>query len=104
MGAWGAERDRCGVLTRRYYRGYTMTMKTAVSIPDELFRAADRVARRLGLSRSEFYQRALALYLENHNDALVTEQLNLVHDGADDGKVDPVLDVLQWASIVREKW
>jgi metal-responsive CopG/Arc/MetJ family transcriptional regulator len=79
-------------------------MKTAISIPDDLFEAADRVAKRLGLSRSEFYQRAIAKYLEGQSDSAVTAQLNTVYraEGAD--RVDPVLDALQWGSIVREEW
>lgn len=79
-------------------------MKTAISIPDELYQAADRMAKRLGLSRSELYQRALAKYLESHSDLAVTERLNAVYGGEDSGSVDPVLDALQRASIVREKW
>ena len=34
-------------------------MKTAVSIPDHVFDAAERLAEKLGISRSELYQRAL---------------------------------------------
>jgi metal-responsive CopG/Arc/MetJ family transcriptional regulator len=44
--------------------GYTSSLKTAISIPDNLFEAADKVARRLGISRSELYQRAIARFLE----------------------------------------
>jgi len=38
-------------------------MKTAVSIPDELFRRADELGRRLGKSRSQIYREALADYV-----------------------------------------
>ena len=88
----------------RYDRCYTARMKTAISIPDDLFEAADRVAKRLGLSRSEFYQRALAKYLESYSNTAVTAQLNTVYTTEDPGQVDPVLDAIQWGSIVREDW
>ncbi len=79
-------------------------MKTAISIPDDLFEAADRVAKRLGLSRSELYQRAVAKYLEGHSESAVTAQLNEIYSAEDSGRVDPVLDAIQWGSIVREEW
>jgi metal-responsive CopG/Arc/MetJ family transcriptional regulator len=79
-------------------------MRTTISIPAELYQAADLMAKRLGLSRSELYRRALAKYLESHGDLAVTERLNAVHDGEDSGVVDPVLDALQRASMVRETW
>lgn len=53
-------------------------MKTAISLPDDLFEAADVLAERLGVSRSELYARAVAEYLAKHRDEDVTEQLNKV--------------------------
>ena len=41
-------------------------MKTAVSVPDDVFERADRLARRSGLSRSEVYSRALREYVARH--------------------------------------
>jgi hypothetical protein len=81
-----------------------MDMKTAISLPDNLFKAAERLAGRLRLSRSELYQRALAEYLARHDEAIVTEQLDRVYGPAPGGGLDPVLDRLQWASLAREEW
>jgi metal-responsive CopG/Arc/MetJ family transcriptional regulator len=39
-------------------------MKTAVSIPDDVFQSAEQLARRLGMSRSELYVQALKSYLQ----------------------------------------
>jgi metal-responsive CopG/Arc/MetJ family transcriptional regulator len=47
-------------------------MKTAVSIPNPIFEAADRLARQQGRSRSELYATALADYLRRHDDNAVT--------------------------------
>lgn len=54
-------------------------MKTAVSIPDDLFNSANTLARRLGVSRSRLFAAALAEYLAKHRTAKVTERLNAVY-------------------------
>lgn len=51
-------------------------MKTAVSIPDDLFADADRLANRFKTSRSQLYARALAEFLARHDDDRITEALN----------------------------
>ena len=85
--------------------GYTQVMKTAISLPDPLFDAAERLARRLGISRSELYQRALKAYLQESRGDGVTEALNeLYGDGGVTARVDPVLEEIQQASISSEDW
>ncbi len=79
-------------------------MKTAISLPDELFEAAERAAKRLGVSRSELYQRALAKFIEGQKNAAITSELNEVYQAEDQGALDPDLDNLQRASLVREDW
>ena len=59
---------------------YTSGMKTAVSIPDDLFRRADELANRLGKSRSELYREALADYLARRDPRTVTSALNEIAD------------------------
>jgi metal-responsive CopG/Arc/MetJ family transcriptional regulator len=53
-------------------------MKTAVSVPDDLFAQADRLARRSRRSRSEVYSAALREYLARHAPDEVTAGLNAV--------------------------
>jgi predicted transcriptional regulator len=55
-------------------------MKTAVSIPDDLFRQADALAHHLGKSRSELYREALADYVARRDPAAVTTALNELAD------------------------
>ncbi len=66
--------------------GYTIGMKTAVSLPDVLFLAADRYARQAGKSRSQLYADALREYLDRHAPDEVTAAMNRVVDqlGEDD--------------------
>lgn len=44
-------------------------MKTAISIPDDLFREVEASARRLKLSRSRLFASAAREYLARHGDA-----------------------------------
>ena len=56
--------------------GYTFTMKTAISLPDDTFERVSRRAKDLGLSRSEFFARAANRYLEQLDAASVPKQIN----------------------------
>jgi metal-responsive CopG/Arc/MetJ family transcriptional regulator len=51
-------------------------MKTAVSIPDDVFAEAERLAKRMKCSRSEIFSRALAEYVARHSPDRVTEAMN----------------------------
>lgn len=53
-------------------------MRTAVSLPDELFQAAERHARRLRKSRSRLYAEAIAEYLDRHVPDEVTAAMDRV--------------------------
>ncbi|MBW8713160.1 MAG: ribbon-helix-helix protein, CopG family [Acidobacteria bacterium] len=53
-------------------------MKTAVSIPDEVFEKVERLARRAKRSRSEVFSAALAEYVARHSPDEVTEAMNRV--------------------------
>jgi metal-responsive CopG/Arc/MetJ family transcriptional regulator len=47
-------------------------MKTAISIPDPIFQAADSLANRLGVSRSELYAKAIEAFIEQNKNRDVT--------------------------------
>ncbi|HZA66623.1 MAG TPA: ribbon-helix-helix domain-containing protein [Geminicoccaceae bacterium] len=80
-------------------------MKTAVSLPDPLFEAADRLARQLGKSRSQLYAEAVREYLAKHRDDDITARLNEVYDAEPElAELDPVLDALQLEVLRRERW
>lgn len=55
---------------------YTQAMKTAISVPDETFEKASRRAHELGVSRSEFFSRAAARYVDELDAESITEQIN----------------------------
>lgn len=58
--------------------GYTMGMKTAVSVPDELFKAAQKLAQRTRKSRSRVFSDALREYVARHAPDEVTEAMDRV--------------------------
>ncbi|GAC1668878.1 MAG: ribbon-helix-helix domain-containing protein [Candidatus Acidiferrum sp.] len=51
-------------------------MKTAVSIPDDLFAGAERLAKRTHRSRSRIFREALKEYLARHAPDEITEAMN----------------------------
>lgn len=78
-------------------------MKTAISIPNDIFKTADSFARRKKLSRSAVFTIAVTEFLSHHRKADVTEQLNKVY-GKQESSLDPILLGIQTASISKEKW
>ena len=55
-------------------------MKTAVSIPDEVFEKVESLARRARKSRSEVFSAALREYVARHAPDEVTDSINQVCD------------------------
>ena len=82
-----------------------MYMKMAISIPDDLFAAVERLARDLGLSRSALYRIAVQDFLERHRQQAATEALNAVYgDDPESSQLDPVLAAMQFASLGTDEW
>jgi metal-responsive CopG/Arc/MetJ family transcriptional regulator len=78
-------------------------MKTAVSLLDPLFEAAEHLAKRLGMSRSKLYATAIEEYLKSHRNEGVTEALNRVYR-EESSNLDPVIAAIQAASLSRDEW
>jgi metal-responsive CopG/Arc/MetJ family transcriptional regulator len=77
-------------------------MKTAVSLPNEVFQAAERLAEARGLSRSALYTQALEVFLEANQIDPLTEAINRVVDRTDT-RLDAGLERLQFATLERHK-
>lgn len=88
---------------QRYNFSYTFLMKTAISLPDPIFEAAEDLVKRLGISRSQLYATALVKYLDSFNDEAVIQALNEVYaDSAE--TIDPVLMHMQIHTLPEEAW
>ena len=79
------------------------TVKTAISIPDKVFRSADALAKRLGISRSELYTTAVTELLSKNQGRQVTARLDAVY-AEEDSSLSPSLLQLQAKSLAHEEW
>jgi metal-responsive CopG/Arc/MetJ family transcriptional regulator len=78
-------------------------MKTAISIPDTLFDAAEQYAQQHGLSRSELYVQALQHYLRSHRYVGVTNALNQIYD-QESSQIDPTVVAAQLHAVEQDNW
>ncbi len=78
-------------------------MKTAISIPDQIFQAAEGLAHRLGKSRSQLYAEAVSEYIKSHKNHDVTKILNEIYV-EQDSSLDEELNSMQIQSIPKEEW
>ena len=78
-------------------------MKTAISLPDKLFQAAEAFAQEQGLSRSELYARALLLFLQAQRYEGITELLNQVY-AEESSTLDPALKAAQARALPQDAW
>lgn len=79
-------------------------MKTAISLPDDLFRAAERQAERAQKSRSQLYAEALAEYLVRHAPDEVTEAMNRVIERLGEPGPDPFVAAAARRVLERTEW
>lgn len=78
-------------------------MKTAVSIPDDIFKKAERLARRMNKSRSQLFSNALADYVARHAPDHVTEAMNQVCDEVG-GELDEFTSASSRRTLERVEW
>jgi len=78
-------------------------MKTAISLPDDLFAEADRLARRLSKSRSQLYREAVEEYLARHDPEEVTRALDRVAERLDP-REDGFARTAAAAALRRGEW
>lgn len=103
------DRTRFGSRTRPPERclalrpSYTIGMKTAISLPDEVFEQAEQAAKRMKLSRSELYSRALSEYLARHTDSEVTAAINAAITEAGQ-PADPALSAHNRRRVLESEW
>jgi metal-responsive CopG/Arc/MetJ family transcriptional regulator len=78
-------------------------MKTAISLPEGVFKLAERYARRHNKSRSKLYAEAIAEYLARHATNEITESMNTVADRI--GKTTEQFHTAAARSIIeQEPW
>ena len=78
-------------------------MKVAISVPDPVFDAAERLAAQLKVSRSQLYSEALAAYLSTRGADAVRDQLDAIYS-VHPSRVDPALTAAQARAVGDEAW
>ena len=80
-------------------------MKTAISIPDEIFHEAEQVAKRRGLSRSELYTNAVKQYVQDERFLGVRERLDAVYgNNSKLSELDEAVRQAQERILTDETW
>ena len=78
-------------------------MKTAISIPEEIFISAEKLAKDLRISRSELYSQAVREFIKENRFNGVTEKLNKIY-GRESSALNPLVREAQASSIPEEDW
>ncbi len=78
-------------------------MKTAISIPDSLFKEAERLSKRLRIPRSRLYAKALKTYVERQRSKSIREALDAVYAN-EHSELDPGLAAAAYRVLSKEKW
>ena len=78
-------------------------MKADISVPNPLFRSAQRLAEKLGISLSDLYVTALSDYVIAHEKGSVTEALNQVYE-TESSEIEPELVKIQMVSVGGDTW
>ncbi len=79
-------------------------MKTAISVPDPTFEAATRRAQELGMSRSEFFSRAVDHYLAKLDAASLTTRLDAALDTATDDEAEAAAVRAGRRTLLANEW
>ena len=77
-------------------------MKTAISLPDDVFNEAERLSRRKHMSRSELYATAIRWYVQKESGTGITDQLNRVYNT--NLALDPLPQAAALADLPKEDW
>lgn len=78
-------------------------MKVAVSVPDRIFEAAERLAKQRRVPRSQIFAEALSAYIESRSAEAITSKLNEVY-GREASAIDAELAQAQLESLSHEAW
>lgn len=77
-------------------------MKTAVSIPDNIFKICEDLSHNMGISRSELYTKAIKEYIKKKNNDLMTQKLNDIYN-KESSSLDSKISKIQYSSTNMEE-
>lgn len=87
----------------RYNHSYTDCMKTAISVPSEIFNLSERLAKKLQISRSAVFALGVQKLGEELDDNEITRRLNEYYS-KERAKLDPAIVQMAALSLPKEEW
>ena len=78
-------------------------MKTAISVPNDVFELSERLAKKLKVSRSKIFAMGVKKLGEEYDDEDIIARINAVCEEVDTS-LDPAVRFYQSRAIKREKW
>lgn len=78
-------------------------MKTAISIPDSIYKAAEKLTIHLGMTRSALYTKAIKKFLLEYRNDKITEKLNTVYEKETSG-LDQAFETMQLILLDEDEW
>ena len=78
-------------------------MKTAISVPNEVFQLSEKLAKKLKVSRSAIFAMGVKKSAEEHDEDEIIAQINRVCEKVDTS-VDPVLFQMAMLSLPKDEW
>lgn len=85
------------------YFWYTFGMKTAISVPDDIFELSEKLAKQLKVSRSKIFAMGVKKLAEEYDDDEITKQLNEFYEN-DPVELDPIIMQMALMSLPKEEW
>ncbi len=85
------------------YFCYTFGMKTAISVPDDIFELSEKLAKQLKVSRSKIFAMGVKKLAEEYDDDEITKQLNEFYEN-DPVELDPIIMQMALMSLPKEEW
>ena len=79
------------------------SLKTAISIPENIFIKAEETAKNLGMKRSRLYTAAISDFIEKQREDNLTTRLNDIY-AEESSRIDPTLFGMQVSSLAQEIW
>lgn len=80
-----------------------MTMKTAISVPEDVFELSNSLAKKLKVSRSKIFAMGVKKLAEEYDEEEVIASINKVCEKVDTS-VDPVLFKMAMLTLPAEEW
>lgn len=87
----------------KYYFGYTFVMKTAISVPNDVFELSEKLAKQLKVSRSKIFAMGVKKLAEEYDEEEITKQLNEFYE-KQPAELDPVIVKMALMSLPKDEW